>query len=214
MTDDEVADVVLRAVCVAAELDLADVLSPGQLRTQVVPRRAAAVEVRHALGWSMSRACRTFRVSRALLLHPSEAHAGSELAATCRAAAAVAVAALRPRAMEDVRDDANERRRWCGATVRGALAARCLEHGVTTAQAMDVSGLLAHQRRRATLARHATILDATAAGVTREEVARVLGVWPETVSRVVSGARRAMLQREHARSVEDGGGWISVGGAG
>lgn len=199
MTDDEVADVVLRAVCDAAGLDLVEVRSPGQLRTQVVPRRAAAVEVRRALGWSLSRLCRAFSVSRSLLLHPSEAHARCDLAAACRAAAAAAVAEVRGRCMEDDRDDANARRRWCGAVVREALSARCLEHGVTTSQALDARGLLQHQRARATRARHATVLDAVAAGLSRQEVARVLGMWPESVVRIVTRNKPAVLQHEHAR---------------
>lgn len=185
----------LREVCLRTGLDITEVTTPGQRRVQVIPRRALAVEVRRVVGWTVARTCATFNISKTILFHASPAHDETPLGRECRAAARNVVAEYLDELREEARDDANERLRGWRSFVRDALAKRAAEHMLRPEQVVNYRGLLQHEARRSSSARRAVVLDSIAAGVPRCEVAKVLGLWPESVVRIVTRSKQSAAAR-------------------
>lgn len=182
---------VMQAVCKAADVSIDLVLAPRSTRRQVVPRRAVAVAMREVLGWSVRHVLMTCGVSRALLFYPSDRHLADPMFKVCREVACAAAEKFAPAA---------KRARMTAASIAAARAAEVRQR-ITAAirraaeehrlrpevLATDRASRRTNIGRRIAEARRAAITESLAAGATRREIADVLGIWPETVSRIISG---------------------------
>ncbi len=185
-----VADILGR-VCEACGVPSAEVLSPGSRRRQVIPRRAVAVAIREALGWKVRHVLMTCGISKALLCHPSDRHLRDPLFKACQQAAREAVERHAPAAvLAKARAKGAEaaRREDMRLRILASMRRQAAEYRLRFEElATERASTRTLRGRRIAAARRAVIVDSIAAGASRREIADAFGVWPETVSRIISG---------------------------
>lgn len=185
-----VADILGR-VCEACGVPSTEVLAPGSRRRQVVPRRAVAVAVREVLGWKVRHVLVTCGISKALLINPSGRHLRDALFEVCRQAAQQAAECHAPAtvlAKARAKGAEAARREDVRLRILASMRRQAAEHRLRLEElATERASTRTLRGRRIAAARRAVIVESIAAGASRREIADAFGVWPETVSRIISG---------------------------